>query len=411
MQNDSGKAFSFDNQNVNDQEPSIMDIAPPPPPASVGNQVEDGLSPDDAMQMDLPPLPGEAGAAPVSEPSQGAEAAQTAEEQLGAPIFPEDSGTVFDIFDPQPTVVAPKKQKAEPAPPKQEPEKKAVSKPVRTEPRVKLPTEYRLPAKIYKKEYDKLNRHLPEARYEHEYDHQLFLAVGNDRPDVVRTLLETGRNIEMRNAEGDTPLLYAVRTKAKNTLRMLLGRGANPNATNDKGVTALHYAILANSPQMANALLEMGADPNMPDIAGATPLMLATSRDDAALTSGLIQRGAVVNLPSADGRSPLHVAAQANNANAVALLVQAGADINARNMNGYTPLMAAALAGASDSVNVLLNAGANVYATDSRGFTALDLARSRGKGKAANTIMAYMVQLDRGVARAVPMGGGRVLRR
>jgi hypothetical protein len=168
MQNDSGKAFSFDNQNVNDQEPSIMDIAPPPPPASVGNQVEDGLSPDDAMQMDLPPLPGEAGAAPVSEPSQGAEAAQTAEEQLGAPIFPEDSGTVFDIFDPQPTVVAPKKQKAEPAPPKQEPEKKAVSKPVRTEPRVKLPTEYRLPAKIYKKEYDKLNRHLPEARYEHE---------------------------------------------------------------------------------------------------------------------------------------------------------------------------------------------------------------------------------------------------
>lgn len=351
------------------------EMAAPPPPAP------------DLMP---PPLPGEA---PAVE-SEESVAAQSAEAAFGDPILPEDdSGEVFDIFsDPNPEEVV---AEPEPEPVKPAPVKKVVKAPEPQEPLVKLPKEYRLPSKIYRKSYSIDNYHLPTARYEHEYDEQLFKAVGNDRPEIVRSLLETGRAIEMHNAEGDTPLLYAVRTRALNTLRMLLGRGANPNAANNRGISALHYAILANDQLMVDALLDMGADPDLPDMSGVTPLMLAVSRDNAAFTAELVQHGAMINLPSVDGRTPLHIAAETNNAAALALLVQGGGDVNMRSRSGYTPLMSAAIVGAYDAAVVLLNAGADASATDAQGRSAIDLARGRGNSKIANAIMSQTVQQQR----------------
>ena len=97
---------------------------------------------------------------------------------------------------------------------------------VRPAPRLRREAkDYRLPSKIYKKEYDTDNRHLPVARYEQEYDQQLFLAAAHDRVDVIRGFLDQqGRLPSMRNEVGDTVLLYAVRNGSQNTVRMLLGR-------------------------------------------------------------------------------------------------------------------------------------------------------------------------------------------
>ncbi|MCH2547771.1 MAG: ankyrin repeat domain-containing protein [Alphaproteobacteria bacterium] len=406
------KAVSFEDEGLDLSEPSILPLtedgaenttsSAQAPEEAVDDAEDLTLSPaeaDDEIDMEMPPLPGENAATT----NENAAAAQQAEEELGAPPpLALESEEVFDLFAPsRPAVVAPTLTQPQPQPTpsngqKQTEKPKVVKK---KEPLVKLPKEYRLPAKIYKKEYSRDNGHLPEARYEHEYDAQLFLAAGNDRVQVVRALLDTGRSIEMRNAEGDTPLVYAVRARGVNVMRMLLGRGANPNATNDRGITPLHYAIIANSPIMADALLEMGADPNMPDVNGVTPLMLASNKNDAAFTQSLIERGSAVNLPSADGRTPLHVAAQTNNAKSLAILVKAGGDINARNVNGLTPLMVAAISGAESSTNVLLNAGADIYAADSLGRTALDLARGRDHKAVANSIMTYIVQQDRAAAQ------------
>lgn len=425
-ENEAEPVFSFEDQSGElDAEPSIIGIAEPEPendadalpagemPDAIAADSDalpgmdaDGMAELDALDnMDmLPPPPALAGeAAPADPLTAGQQAAQAANEELGAPTLDTSSEEVFSIFgNDEPTVVAtpPKPKTAE----KEKPvEKKQVAKPApkkNVAPLVKLPKEYRLPSTIYKKEYSRDNGHLPAARYEHEYDAQMFLATGNDRPETVRSLLNTGRSIEMRNADGDTPLLYAVRTNAQNTLRMLLGKGANPNATNNRGVSALHYAILAHSPRMAEALLEMGADPNQPDITGVTPLMLAANEgNDPAFTSLLIHRGAVVNLPSADGRTPLHVAAQTDNARAAALLVRAGADVNMRNVHGNTPLMTAAITGSEAAAVVLLNAGADTQVADPLGRSALDLARGRGHRKVANAIMGSMLRQDRALSQ------------
>lgn len=412
---DDDKVFSFD-EPTPDEGPSIFDDgiseeAPvpqgdmeiPPLPSDEG---EADAAMDDEMPA-IPPLPGEA-------MSEGEQAAQDAQDELGAPelpmpedepILPEDSVEIYDIFNtPDPVAVAPveeEKPEPKPAPVKPKAAPKRASRPA--QPVVRLPKEYRLPSKIYKKEYDTENNHLPVAQYEHEYDAQMFLAIGNDRTETVRGLLNTGRSIEMRNASGDTPLLYAVRGNAQNTVRMLLGRGANPNAANNQGVTALHYAMVVDSPQMAAALLEMGADPNLPDMNGVTPLMLAASKADPAYTQALIRSEAMVNLPSFDGRSPLHVAAESNNARAAALLIRAGADVNATKLRGYTPLMSAAAAGSADAVTVLLNAGADLRATDHLGRNAADLARAHRHDALASRLMTASIQRERSMSQAAPM--------
>lgn len=430
---DDNKVFSFD-EPMPDTGPSIFDdgvvpelpepqtddaadsaadrLPPPADPMSVDEGMampplpEDGMDTSvDAGIPDIPPLPEDAA-------STGEQAAQQAEDELGMPalpepednsILPEDGSAIFDLFDSSepeiPETVVEEKPKPAPVKPKAAP--KRVSKPA--QPVVRLPKEYRLPSKIYKKEYDTENNHLPVAQYEHEYDAQMFLATGNDRTETVRGLLNTGRSIEMRNAAGDTPLLYAVRSNAQNTVRMLLGRGANPNAANGRGVTALHYAMLADSPQMTAALLEMGADPNLPDMNGVTPLMLAASKADPAYTQALIRSEAMVNLPSFDGRSPLHIAAESNNARAAALLVRAGADVNATKLRGYTPLMSAAAAGSADVVTVLLNAGADLRATDHLGRNAADLALAHRHDALANRLMTASIQRERSMSQAAPM--------
>lgn len=408
------KVFSFDEVPLPDRGPSVLDDRPIP------SLPQDTADMQEVPSFPLPPsLDGENGIADEvltgipSAPALPGElatdeqrAAQQAQDALGDPILPEDSTEIFDIFSqPEPVITTPvveQKKEEKPAPPP--PPKKAASTPVKkaAEPVVRLPKEYRLPSKIYKKEYSTDNFHLPIAQYEHEYDEQMFLAVAHDRTETVRGLLNTGRSIEMRNARGDTPLLYAVRNRAQNTVRMLLGQGANPNAAGERGVTALHYAMLADSPQMTAALLEMGADPNLPDMGGVTPLMLAASKADPVYTQALVRSGAMANLSSFDGRSPLHVAAETNNARAAALLIQAGADINAAKLRGHTPLMSAAAAGSGDVITVLLNAGADLRATDHLGRTAVDLARAHRHEALANRLMTATIQREQMMSRAAP---------
>lgn len=396
------RVFSFDEPLADDDGPSIFDdmpqaAAPAMPPAPM-DEAEGG----DSESMMPPPLPGESA-------SEGSRAAQEAEDMFGEPVLPADTTEIFDIFsDPEP-VVEPEPEPVKPAP---APEPKKVTKPVvkKAEPVVKLPKEYRLPSTIYKKEYSRDNGHLPQARYEHEYDAQMFMAVANNRVETVRSLLNTGRNIEMRNAEGDTPLLYAIRNRAQNMVRMLLGKGSNPNAANDRGITALHYAMIADSPQMVSALLEMGADPNMPDPQGVTPLMFAASKKNPAYTHVLIRHQAEVNLPSFDGRSPLHVAAETNNAEAAAFLIEAGADINAQKLRGYTPLMSAAAAGADGVASLLLNAGADMDARDHLGRSAAEIARARNHPAIADRIMTAAIKRERAMSSMMPVDAAPLAR-
>jgi ankyrin repeat protein len=77
-----------------------------------------------------------------------------------------------------------------------------------------------------------------------------------DRAEVVRLLLAAGADVNARDAEGNTALLFCHMNLELASL--LLRAGADPNVRNHGGDTPLH---LAGSDEMQRLLIEHGAVP------------------------------------------------------------------------------------------------------------------------------------------------------
>jgi hypothetical protein len=98
----------------------------------------------------------------------------------------------------------------------------------------------------------------------------LMLAVWHDRPEVVRTLLQRGSDINHQDKDGDTALHGAAGHGSVQILQMLLDAGANPNIKNKLGGTALMWAASFGEGESVQLLLRKGADPRIKDVDGVT---------------------------------------------------------------------------------------------------------------------------------------------
>lgn len=61
-------------------------------------------------------------------------------------------------------------------------------------------------------------------------------------PELLRTLLRIGSNIESRDCVGRTPLSHAAETGTSDVVNMLIEEGANIETTDDNGRTPMSYA-------------------------------------------------------------------------------------------------------------------------------------------------------------------------
>ena len=93
-------------------------------------------------------------------------------------------------------------------------------------------------------------------------------------------LLAKGATVDVRDKEGNTPLLIASQMGYTEGARTLLADGAAVNAINSRGETPIILAVQARDPVLTQLLVTNGADPTRPDrIAGKT------ARDYAAQDS------------------------------------------------------------------------------------------------------------------------------
>jgi ankyrin repeat protein len=206
----------------------------------------------------------------------------------------------------------------------------------------------------------------------------LHLAVDTEDQLMQRMLKDKGANIEIRNNNDETPLMYALQKDKYQICEYLLALGADPLVTKRNGITALHYAVaFTTNPRATTLLLEKGADANNSLAYRDTtmsPLYYAVYyRKDWALVQTLVSHGARIN-EGKTGWTPLMAAVLTHDAGLVQTLLKNAPDVNAQGIHGWTALHFAARENQPEIVTALLKAGASKKIKDEWGRTPKNVA-------------------------------------
>lgn len=186
----------------------------------------------------------------------------------------------------------------------------------------------------------------------------------------------------------NSQLLEAVQQERPRVVRRLLDSKADPNSCNSNNESPL---ILACSVQEEEArttivrhLLKKGADVNIQDRTGQTALMKAVIQNDVPTVIALLDSHADVTLQDCDGNNALcHAALQGNDDiihRIVSEFKSRKLDVDKRNMRGLTPLLIACQEGHMGCARVLvLDGGASPKIRDLDNFmTAKEMMRMSG---------------------------------
>ena len=194
------------------------------------------------------------------------------------------------------------------------------------------------------------------------------LADAAERRDqsAVRTLLQTGVDVNAPQIDGTTALHWASYNDDAETVALLLRAKANVNAVNRYGVPPLALACTNGNAAIVKLLLDAGADSNATLSGGETVLMLAARSGNAEAVKTLLARDARHDARERHGQTALMWAAAEGNTAVVRALIDAGADIKATLDSTFTPFFLAVREGHLDTVRVFLAAGIDVNAPMAR---------------------------------------------
>jgi cytohesin len=124
--------------------------------------------------------------------------------------------------------------------------------------------------------------------------------------EIAELLLDRGAVIDARAWYDMQPLHWASLTGREAVVRLLLARGADPNAVSFYGLRPLH---LAKTAEVVRLLLASGADIHARDVRGMTPMHLSRTQEVA---QALIDEGTDLGVKARDGRRPFDMSMAAN---------------------------------------------------------------------------------------------------
>ena len=251
----------------------------------------------------------------------------------------------------------------------------------------------------------------------------LFCAVRRNHPDVVKVLIDAGADIETRDEDSLTPLVYAGEKGNLLMVKMLLEAGADVRAADkdgctclldaaifghtetvrylvglkevdldhkcDFGWTALFWAVHENHPDVVEVLIDAGADVEVRDKSALTPLVFASEKGKLPMVKMLVEAGASVCARDHMGRTCFWMAAAFGHTETARYLVRLkGVDVDAEADDGLTAVLAAAQENHPDVMKVLIDAGADIEARDnSDGRTPLHVVSQRGHIRAVEVLI------------------------
>mmetsp|Transcript_21250 Transcript_21250/g.55281 ORF Transcript_21250/g.55281 Transcript_21250/m.55281 type:complete len:965 (-) Transcript_21250:169-3063(-) len=152
----------------------------------------------------------------------------------------------------------------------------------------------------------------------------LHIAAAYGAPANVKTLLELGAVVDMKNKDGCTPLWFACFTNHPECAELLLWEGADVEGFSAE--PCLYIAACVGSVQLCKMLVNYGADVNCRDVTGMTPVIGASENGNADALSYLLASGGRASDRDEDGDSALYKASKNCHTLCVKLLLENGAD-------------------------------------------------------------------------------------
>lgn len=205
-------------------------------------------------------------------------------------------------------------------------------------------------------------------------------------------MLKENYMVSHRNPDLPSNMCSASPTGSSQLMEESLSWGRNPDLVDSKGFTPLHIAAARGSKQCVLLLLKYGADVNKKDENGSTPLWEAIAGKHRSIAKLLYENGARFD-PESEGNL-LCLAAQRNDLDAMMELLKYGVDINATNHQGLTALHVAIMQECPETVNFLFQNGADIDKPDAEGQTPRTLIETNQQLFAAMKNPCKTLELD-----------------
>jgi ankyrin repeat protein len=178
----------------------------------------------------------------------------------------------------------------------------------------------------------------------------LLVALNSEHVEVVNYLLESGADITLADADGDTALHFAVTAEDITLVECLLAQEAiNLNAQNDQSLTPLMFAFFRQKLNIVEYLILAGADVSVANRDNNTVLHLGAMLRVNLLDEVLEllcqrqQRVRALSLPNHDGNTPIHLAMRLKNYSVIKKMLkllgekEAAYVLTLPNINGSLP--------------------------------------------------------------------------
>lgn len=213
-------------------------------------------------------------------------------------------------------------------------------------------------------------------------------------------------DIDHRDPEGMTALMWVASSNNEAILKAILARGPEIDARSKDGRTALMWAACSRASDSMGILTAAGADKSLRDPTGrsaaewlawtsadhqstprqakvGTPLGERIIRSRQIALQSYLKQGKWQKDDRVAGVPPLHLAAALGDSGAITALLKLGSPTDMTMSDGSTPLMEAAANGQVKAVELLLDKGADPVLRDSDQKRAIDHAIDLGHADVA----------------------------
>lgn len=225
----------------------------------------------------------------------------------------------------------------------------------------------------------------------------LHFAAFNGDLEMMRMLFEFRPNLQLKNYDGNTPMIMAAKGHQNDAIKLLVDAGADVNFRASTGATAAHFAASMGYVDTVRYLVKLGADTMHENCETGTLLHWAAhSGDIDCIGAMLYEFNIPVDAKDAHGGTALFTALFMKKVEAVEFLLEHGADPQITiEGDRSTPLHVAVEHGNSECVKLLLSFGADATATNAQGETPVVFAKKTKNNSALKELLKPAISAEK----------------